>query len=41
MCSAKNAFEFAWLMFATGIVAGAVLKLKPLCTALKLYSKFG
>ncbi len=37
----ENAFEFAWLMFATGLLAGAALKLKPLRKALNLYRRFG
>jgi membrane protein len=35
----ENEFDLAWLMFATGFVAGAILKFKPVRKVAKLYSK--
>jgi hypothetical protein len=34
-----NAFEFASLLFATGLLAGVLLRFKSLRYAVKLYSK--
>lgn len=35
----ENAVETVWLLFAAGVVAGALLKFKPLRKAVRLYSK--